>query len=217
MSQSIPPPARPAPHLGKVFNLPNQLTSLRLLLSLVLFGLIVCEHYMTSLVLFVVAGGTDWLDGYYARKYGQITTLGRILDPFADKVIICGTFIFLAAVPDMFHERWALQPWMVVAIVGRELLVTALRSFLEERGSDFSAKMSGKLKMVLQCIAAGSCLVFLSYAKPEPKGPWPGPAWIWWTTVISVWAAVALTVYSGVVYVLAAVRLLSQEHGSHSA
>ena len=64
---------------------------------------------------------------------------------------------------------------MVVAIVGRELLVTALRSFLEDRGSDFSAKMSGKLKMVLQCIAAGSCLVFLSYAKENPKAAWPGP------------------------------------------
>ncbi len=94
------------PQLGKVFNLPNQLTSLRLLLSLVLFGLIVSECYMSSLWLFVVAAGTDWLDGYFARKYGQVTTLGRILDPFADKVIVCGTFIFLLAVPG-----WATEPW----------------------------------------------------------------------------------------------------------
>ncbi|MGD0899441.1 MAG: CDP-diacylglycerol--glycerol-3-phosphate 3-phosphatidyltransferase [Thermoguttaceae bacterium] len=211
MTQSISPPGRPADHasrgarLGKVFNLPNQLTTLRLLLSVVLFGLIAWEHYMTSLALFILAGATDWLDGFWARKYGQITTLGRILDPFADKVIICGTFIFVGAVPRMLEEPWALRTWMVVVIVGRELLVTALRSFLEDRGSDFSAKMSGKLKMVLQCIAAGSCLVFVSYTKAAL------PDWIWWTTVISVWAAVVLTVYSGVVYVLAAVRLLREQ------
>ena len=207
MTQSIPPPARPAPHLGKIFNLPNQLTSLRLLLSVVLFVLIAWEYYFTGLALFVVAGGTDWLDGYYARKYGQITTLGRILDPFADKVIICGTFIFLVAVPDMFHERWALQPWMVVAIVGRELLVTALRSFLEERGSDFSAKMSGKLKMVLQCVAAGVCLFYLSYDPPQTKN---AANWCWWLMVTSIWSALLLTVYSGVVYVRAAIQLLRE-------
>lgn len=123
---------KPVP--GAVFNLPNQLTSLRLLLSVVMFFLIPWEFYWTCLVLFVVAAGTDWLDGYYARKYGQVTTLGRILDPFADKVIICGTFIFLAAIPRMLETPWGIRPWMVVVIVGRELLVTALRSFLEQRG-----------------------------------------------------------------------------------
>ena len=51
------------------------------------------------MVLFIIAAGTDWLDGWYARKYQQVTTLGRILDPFADKVVVCGTFIFLVAVP----------------------------------------------------------------------------------------------------------------------
>jgi CDP-diacylglycerol--glycerol-3-phosphate 3-phosphatidyltransferase len=213
---SLPPPDRPALRLGKVFNLPNQLTTLRLVLSVVLFALIACEHYYTSLALFVLAAGTDWLDGYWARKYGQITTLGRILDPFADKVIICGTFIFLilpkvstnlAGLRVVVDEPWGLRAWMVVVIVGRELLVTALRSFLEERGSDFSAQMSGKLKMVLQCIAAGACLVFLGLAR-APEGVQAVPAWVWWTTVISVWSAVVLTVYSGVGYVLAAVRLL---------
>ena len=65
-------------------------------------------------MLFVIAAGTDWLDGYFARKYGQVTTLGRILDPFADKVIVCGTFIFLAAIPDMQQVPWGLRAWMVV-------------------------------------------------------------------------------------------------------
>jgi CDP-diacylglycerol--glycerol-3-phosphate 3-phosphatidyltransferase len=96
--------------------------------------------------------------------------------------------------------RWGLQPWMVVVIVGRELLVTVLRSFIENQGSDFSAKMSGKLKMVLQCIAAGACLFYMRYPQ----------AWVCWVVVISVWSAVLLTVYSGVVYVFAAVRLLRQ-------
>ena len=64
----------------------------------------------------------------------------------------------------MAEQPWGLRPWMVVVIVGRELLVTALRSFIEDRGSDFSAKMSGKLKMVLQCVAAPACLFYLSYA-----------------------------------------------------
>src|SRR5271157_3046789 len=96
-----------------MFNLPNQLTSLRLMLSVVLFCFIVWQHYLTSFVLFIIAAGTDWLDGYYARKYSQVTTLGRILDPFADKVIVCGTFIFLAANPKMNEVPWGLRAWMV--------------------------------------------------------------------------------------------------------
>ncbi len=202
-SKRTGPPNR---RLAKLFNLPNQLTSLRLLLSVILFGLIAWEHYLASLVLFVIAAGTDWLDGYFARKYGQVTTLGRILDPFADKVIVCGTFIFLAATAEIREVSWGLQPWMVVVIVGRELLVTALRSFIEERGADFSAKMSGKLKMVLQCIAAGVCLFYLY----DHDATTPTAAWLWWLLVISVWSAVALTVYSGVVYVLVAMRLLRE-------
>ena len=193
---------RPKIHLGKLFNLPNQLTSLRLMLSVVLFCLIAWKIYLAAFILFIIAAGTDWLDGYFARKYGQVTTLGRILDPFADKVIVCGTLIFLAAIPEMQEAPWGLRPWMVVVIVGRELLVTALRSFIEDRGADFSAKMSGKLKMVLQCVAAGVCLFYLRF--PEQK------AWVGWLLAISVWSAVVSTVYSGVVYVFVAVRLLRQ-------
>lgn len=204
--------AKPHRHnLGKVFNLPNQLTGLRLLLSVVLFGLIVWEHYLSSLVLFIIAAGTDWLDGYFARKYGQVTTLGRILDPFADKVIVCGTLIFLANVPAMMAQSWSLRTWMVVVIVGRELLVTALRSFIEERGVDFSANLSGKLKMLLQCIAAGACLLFLYSSRPVGLTPGAAPNWVWWLMVLSVWSAVVLTVYSGVIYVLVAVKLLHEE------
>jgi CDP-diacylglycerol--glycerol-3-phosphate 3-phosphatidyltransferase len=190
-----------------LFNLPNQLTSLRLLLAVVMFAFIHWECYLTSMGLFLVAAGTDWLDGYFARKYGQVTTLGRILDPFADKVIICGAFIFLAAIPALTDLSGSLRPWMVVVIVGRELLVTALRSFIEDRGADFSAQMSGKLKMVFQCVAAAAGMFTLSYGD-DPRGPLVVPGWVHFTLVASVWLAVVSTVYSGVVYVFAAVRLL---------
>jgi CDP-diacylglycerol--glycerol-3-phosphate 3-phosphatidyltransferase len=189
--------------LAHVFNLPNQLTSLRLLLAVVLFVLIARQCYMASLVVFIVATSTDWLDGYYARKYGMVTTLGRILDPFADKVIICGTFIFLLAVPDPRLRAAGLEAWVVVVIVGRELLITALRSFLEQQGSDFSAAMSGKLKMLAQCIAAGLSLFLLTF--PLETGAPGGLALL---TTGFIWASVILTVYSGVAYIRTAIRLL---------
>jgi CDP-diacylglycerol--glycerol-3-phosphate 3-phosphatidyltransferase len=182
-----------------VFNVPNQLTSIRLVLAIVLFGLIAYEQYLAGMWVFIVAAGTDWIDGFYARRYNQVTTLGRILDPFVDKIIICGTFIFLAATPNS-----GLTPAMAVVVVGRELLVTALRSFLEQQGADFSATLSGKLKMVLQCIAAVTSLYALSY------GTLVRPSWLQTTLTISVWAAVALTVISGVAYVFAAIKLLRQ-------
>jgi CDP-diacylglycerol--glycerol-3-phosphate 3-phosphatidyltransferase len=193
-----------------VFNLPNQLTVSRLILAIIMFCLIprgTSATYLASTVLFILAAWTDWLDGYYARKFGQITTLGRILDPFADKVIICGTFIFLVAIPEMTRFWYGLRPWMVVVIVGRELLVTALRSFLEERGSDFSAKMSGKLKMVLQCVAGALSLFYLFHLSLTGQSP-GSPMWLWAPLVASIWAAVILTVYSGLVYIYAAVRQL---------
>jgi CDP-diacylglycerol--glycerol-3-phosphate 3-phosphatidyltransferase len=91
---------------------------------------------------------------------------------------------------------------MAVVVVARELLVTALRSFLEGEGIDFSAAMSGKLKMVAQCLAAGWSLYRLSYGDTTP------PAWVVTGLDVVVWGAVALTVYSGVEYVIAAIRLL---------
>ncbi len=206
----MPTSARqPSRTLAKVFNLPNQLTSLRLLLSVVLFAFIAFEWYLTSLVLFIIAAGTDWLDGYFARKYGQVTTLGRILDPFADKVIVCGTFIFLVAIPEMAKVPLGLRAWMVVVVVGRELLVTALRSFIEQRGSDFSAKKAGKLKMVLQCIAAGVSLYYLHWSGVvDGAATFQPPAWSRCVLAASVWSAVVLTVYSGIGYIVAAVKLL---------
>jgi CDP-diacylglycerol--glycerol-3-phosphate 3-phosphatidyltransferase len=186
---------KPVSQPQQLFNVPNQLTSLRLILSIVLFALIGLQYYLSALVLFVIAASTDWLDGYWARKYGQVTNLGRILDPFVDKIIICGTFIFLVAEPTS-----GVAAWMATVVVGRELLVTALRSYLEGEGADFSANKAGKLKMLLQCIAAAVALYALAQTER--------PDWLQWTLVVSLWAAVLLTLYSGLIYIQKAIYLL---------
>ena len=198
---------------SRTLNVPNQLTLARILLSVVLFLFLVLEFYKTSFVLFVITAGTDWIDGYWARKYGQITKLGRVFDPFADKLFICGTFILLSSVPPLASgvEPSAITAWMAVVIVGRELLVTALRTFVEQEGGDFSAKWAGKWKMVLQCLAVGWSIVHLTYVDPATAA-WstPPPAWMSEGLVIVVWAAVLLTVYSAVGYVQAVLVRLHQ-------
>ena len=182
-----------------IFNLPNQITIARLVLSVIMFVGLHFGWYWSSLVIFVAAASTDWVDGYLARKLGQVTQLGRILDPFADKIIICGTFIFLAAIPES-----RIAAWMTVVVVGRELLVTVLRSYLEQQGRDFSANMPGKLKMVFQCAAAVGGLLLAAMATHST------PSWLVTTTVVLIWAAVLSTVYSGVIYVFAAIRMASE-------
>lgn len=179
-----------------IFNVPNQLTTARLVLAIVLFVLIAFQYFLASTIVFIVAAGTDWLDGYWARRYGQVTNLGRILDPFVDKIIVCGTFVFLVAEPES-----GVRAWMAVVIVGRELLVTALRSYLEGEGADFSASMSGKLKMVAQCLAAAISLFALYHGTPLPEA-------LEWAVMISIWVAVLMTIYSGGIYVHRAIGLL---------
>ncbi len=184
---------------SKVWNVPNQITLARLVLALGLFLALHLNSYRVSLTLFLAAAATDWIDGYVARRTGQVTRLGRILDPFADKIVVCGTFIFLAAVPNS-----PIQPWMAALVTGRELLVTALRSFLEKHRQDFSANMSGKLKMVFQCAAAVATMMFLRLAQLHlPTG------WLALAASGLAWVAVLSTIYSGVIYVLAASRLAS--------
>lgn len=195
-----------------VFNVPNQLTTARLVLSVVVFGLIPLQYYMTALIVFIIAASTDWVDGWWARRYGQVTKLGRILDPFVDKIIICGTFILLAVemrvVMGNTYPRYALiAGWMAVVVVGREMLVTALRGFIEQGGGDFSANMAGKLKMVFQCVAVAASLVALMM---QVRGPEPRPEWLFWTLVVSIWLAVGSTVYSGIGYILAAVKVVRE-------
>lgn len=198
-SAPIPAPAG-NPLTQNALNLPNIITVSRLLLAFVLFGLIWYEGlWITSAVVFVIAAATDALDGFIARRYGMVTTLGRILDPFVDKIIICGAFVFLMEKP-----LSGVNAWMAIAVIGREMFVTGLRSFLEQLGKDFSASLSGKLKMVLQCLAVVLCLVSLS---PE----FQASATFIWTRDIVLWLTVAFTIYSGYIYVQRAAQLLKPQ------
>jgi CDP-diacylglycerol--glycerol-3-phosphate 3-phosphatidyltransferase len=207
----------------RMLNVPNLITLARVALTLVLFVLLALNCYLASFILFVLAASTDWLDGYWARRHGQVTQLGRVLDPFADKLIISGTFIFLAAAPPLAsgsltggpltggHSASGIAAWMAVVIVGRELLVTALRSFVEHSGGDFSAKWAGKWKMVFQCAAACFSMYRLTYFDPA-TGTWtdPPPAWMGYGLTITIWLAIVLTIYSGVGYLQSAWKVLRE-------
>ena len=149
-------------------NIPNTLTVLRILFAIIVFALIGFQRYDLALLFFVLAAFTDFLDGWWARYFKQITIFGRIVDPIADKFLICGAFVCLVAIPELTSDKagypaWLmLQPWMVIVIIGRELLVTSLRAFVESAGGDFSAKWLGKLKMGLQCSAVILALLYLA-------------------------------------------------------
>ena len=181
-------------------NAPNVITISRLVLSVVLFALISLwkgeSCGIAAAILFSVAVFTDAVDGYLARKYNLVTQLGRILDPFADKVIVLGTFIFLLERAPASGVNAA----MVVVVLGRELLVTGIRSFLEQNGKDFSANWIGKLKMVLQSVALIASLLSISTVI-QPSG-------FLLTRDVLLWSAVAITVYSGWLYIQRAIQLL---------
>lgn len=190
-----------------VVNVPNVLSFARLILSFAVFALLPWRTVATdlaALVVFLIAVSTDWIDGWWARTFNQITKVGRVLDPFVDKIIICGAFIILAAEQRLAGHDFGITGWMAVVVVGREMLVTALRSAIEQGGGDFSAKWSGKWKMVFQCaavVAAMLCLYHTDAGKPIPP-------WLRMATIGCVWLAVVSTVYSGVEYIIAAWKLL---------
>lgn len=201
---------------GTVWNVPNRITLVRLILSVILFVLIPLGFYRWALVFFLVAAGTDWLDGWYARKYQQVTQLGRILDPFCDKILICGVFILLALeMQGKFPWYAQIAGWMAVVVVARELLVTVLRSLIEGSGGDFSAKFAGKLKMVFQCLAVGACLVALDWLRQasgqEQQIQGAGiPDWLLYLMTASIWLAVLSTLHSGYLYILVARNSLAR-------
>lgn len=191
------------PPANTIVNVPNTLTAVRLALSIGVFVLIPLGQFLAALVVFLIAASTDWIDGYWARKYNQVTKLGRIFDPFVDKIIICGTFIFLAAEP-----RSGIVAWMAVVVMGREMLVTVLRSVIEQSGGDFSAKMAGKLKMVFQCAAVVASLLALRFFQEAGPTGVELPLWLNWVLFVSVWLAILSTIYSGLEYVFVAARAL---------
>lgn len=173
------------------FNLPNRLTLLRLLLSIVFFIFLSYRYYNVALGSFLFAWLTDWLDGYLARKKGLLTDFGRIADPFVDKIIVCGGFILLIQ-----HAHDIIPPWMVVVIVAREFLVNSLRSYSESKGIEFGATIWGKAKMFVQSLTIS--LILLFFAQLEQF------VIIKQGIVIMLWLTVIITVVSGIKYMVKA-------------
>jgi len=180
---------KPAAISTNPWNVPNALSAIRLLMAIAVCALIEWNDWTSALIVFVVAVSTDWIDGWWARKFNQVTKLGRILDPFVDKVIICGAMIALVGA-----EGSPMAPWMATLVVARELLVTSLRGMVEGKGGDFSAKQLGKWKMVLQCAAVIASLLYL---RSQPAVP----DWLRWSLPICLWGSILLTIVSGAQYV----------------
>lgn len=178
----------------QILNVPNSLSLARLVLAIGVGILIEYGQFTPAWIVFVIAASTDFVDGWWARRFHQITKLGRILDPFVDKIIITAAMVALVGVPGS-----GVASWMATVIVGRELLVTSLRGMIEGSGGDFSARWMGKWKMLFQCVAVVACLVLVSQTAP--------PTWLRWFATVSLWLAVILTIASGVDYVAQAVSL----------
>lgn len=128
--------------MGRVKTLPNFLTLLRIILLPFIVILIIGGYYRVALLLFLLSAFTDFLDGFIARRYGQITSLGILLDPIADKLLTSSTLISLAYVK-------LCDPFSVIAIVGREEAVTGMRAIAASRGLVIPASAGGKLKTAL--------------------------------------------------------------------
>jgi len=166
-------------------NVPNKLSTLRILLVPIIIYLLFINSLTSSiaaLVVFVLAALTDKYDGYYARKHGLITTLGKILDPLADKLLIIGVFT-------AFVEIGVLSTWPLLIIVARELAVTGLRVVAADQGSVIPANIWGKTKTTIQMITAIVLII-------NPK-IFDLPFIL---TEGLVWLTVLITIYSGYTY-----------------
>jgi len=198
-------------------NLPNQITLARLALAVVFFALLARfdinridrQRWILDacLVIFVIAAGTDWLDGYLARKRNLVTAFGRVLDPFVDKVLVGGTFVFLAG--PAFRDAGGgqvthLAPWMVVLILSRELLVTGLRGFSESRGEAFGANVYGKAKMIIQSVTAAALLLIVAHFDDPARSTTADTI-----MVAMVWLTVVATTASMVSYLYQARNVLA--------
>jgi len=171
-----------------MFNIPNTLAFIRLLLAPLMFFFLVNQdseifkgihsswlNYIAAFI-FVIASATDFFDGYIARTFNQVTTLGKILDPLADKMLTLAAFLGLMIIDSA-------SPWAVFLIITRELFITGLRVSAVSEGLDISASWMGKVKTVAQMIAIGFLLMH------------------WYGATLLLWFAVILTLYSGYEYV----------------
>ncbi|MBZ4671933.1 MAG: CDP-diacylglycerol/glycerol-3-phosphate3-phospha tidyltransferase [Deferribacteraceae bacterium] len=168
------------------FNLPNQLTMLRVILIPAFLIFLYFDRPMTNIiaaVIFTVASLTDFIDGYLARKYNIVTDLGKILDPVADKILVASSLIALM-------ELGRVEGVVVILLLSRDFAVGALRDLSASKGKIIAAGFSGKLKTVFQMIAVG----FLIY-----KNNLIGID-IFFIGKILIYLSVVLSIYSGVEY-----------------
>lgn len=184
-----------------MWNIPNLLSLSRIPLAAILFVCIEQTQWLLGLIVFIVAMLTDWLDGWWARKFHQLSPLGRSLDPLTDKVLIVGTFIFLIPVTGTF-----LNSWIVTIIVSRELIVTGLRGMVEATGQTFGADWFGKLKTVLQSAAIIGILFVLTVKQNDWFSEWIQP----FDAIVEVlvYAMLFATVGSFLQYLGKAVKML---------
>ena len=190
---------------------PNRITALRFVGSLFLFAIlsVMGDELDSNLLyascafwLFIAIAASDFLDGYLARRGNQITSFGRIADPFVDKVLVIGTMVYLAV---MDWSRPWFPAWVVVVIIAREFLVTGIRGYVESKGLEFPADWFGKVKMVIQCIAIGIVLGLFAFDWPEPLRKFLTIA-----AHVFVWGTLLTTVGSGTSYVLKTRKLLEK-------
>jgi CDP-diacylglycerol--glycerol-3-phosphate 3-phosphatidyltransferase len=171
-------------------NLPNALTVARMFLVPLLVVVLLTEFEGRHILgvpkelvgagIFAVASATDWLDGYLARRRRQVTWLGQMLDPIADKLLTSAAFISLV--------QLGLAPaWMVALIIGREFAITALRSLAYTKGITIPASRLGKIKMALQ---VATILLLILGGGPMPWLLPIGTATLWLVMVMAVWSGV---------------------------
>lgn len=182
-------------------NLPNTITMFRLVLTAVFCAAASSEGvtgYAIALAAFVLGAISDWLDGYLARKLNLVTSLGKLLDPLADKILVCSGFVYLSA-------KGLCPVWVTALIICREFLVTGIRQIAVEKGTVIAADGLGKWKTTFQLTFIITALVYLTFETIvsdnavvtflqylSDKDHWLFP--------LSLWPAVALTVISGVSY-----------------
>ena len=174
-------------------NFPNALTILRIFFVPLLVAALVQENFVLtvggvvitnewlSLAIFLAAAGTDLLDGYLARRWKQVTTIGTLLDPIADKLLVSAAMISLVQVR-------AMPGWMAILIIGREFAVSGLRAIAAAEGYTIKASDLGKTKMFSQVVAI-SCLL-LSIRRPALHTP----------GVVLMWGVIAFALLSAVSY-----------------
>lgn len=177
-------------------NLPNKLTVARFVLTAV-FLLVFFNPFRfgdtVALCIFIAASLTDYYDGKIARRDKLITNFGILMDPLADKILICSAFI-------AFAGRDLMPAWMVVVIVARELAITGLRLLASTKQLVLAAERYGKHKTISQIVATISVLTLLSY---KEWGAWAGAVFDWWVpgfTWLALWVSVFLTALSGGLY-----------------